>query len=126
MKTAHDLVMNARARIQEVTPADALAALLAADLVLDVREPDEFAGGHLPGAVNIPRGLLEFRLSGAEALQRRDLKVLLYCKSGGRAALSACAMQDMGYLDVHSIAGGIDAWVSAGGQVVQPAPLSFD
>jgi len=126
MKTAHDLVMNARARIQEVTPADALAALLAADLVLDVREPDEFAGGHLPGAVNIPRGLLEFRLSGAEALQRRDLKVLLYCKSGGRAALSACAMQDMGYLDVRSIAGGIDAWVSAGGQVVQPAPLSFD
>ncbi|PXW92348.1 rhodanese-related sulfurtransferase [Sphaerotilus hippei] len=126
MKTAHDLVVAARARIRELDPAQAQAALPAVDLVLDVREPDEYAVGHLPGAINVPRGLLEFRLSAAEALQRRDLKVLIYCKSGGRAALGACTMQDMGYLDVWSIAGGIDTWTAAGGAVVQPAPLRFD
>ena len=126
MKTAHDLVMAASARATEISVEQAQSALTGADLVIDVREADEYASGHLPGAVNIPRGLLEFRLSAAEALQRRDLKVLIYCKTGGRSALSACAMLDMGYLDVRSLAGGIDAWAAAGGTVVQPAPLSFD
>ena len=126
MKTAHDLVMQARASIRECSADEARGLLGSADLVLDVREPDEFATGHLPGAVNVPRGLLEFRLSAAEALQRRDLKVLIYCKSGGRAALSAVSMLSMGYLDVTSIAGGIDAWATAGGEIARPAPLKFD
>jgi hypothetical protein len=58
-----------------------------------------------------PRGLLEFKLSATPALSARDLKVVLCCKSSGRAAL---AMQDMGYLNVPSIAGGFDAWAAAG------------
>ncbi len=126
MKTAHDLVVAARARIAEISAEEAKTALAGADVVIDVREPDEFAAGHLPGAVNIPRGLLEFRLSAAEALQRRDLKVIVYCKTGGRSALAACAMQDMGYLDLRSMAGGFDAWAAAGGEVARPAPLSFE
>jgi len=126
MKTAHDLVTAARASITEIAPAAASAALVTADLVLDVREPDEYAVGHLPGAVNIPRGLLEFKLSGSPAYERRDLQIVVYCKTGGRAALAACALHEMGYVSVQSVAGGIDAWIAQGGQVAKPAPLSFD
>lgn len=68
-QTAHDLVMAARAHIRECTPQQAAEQLAAGQrLVLDVREPDEYAAGHLPGAVNIPRGVLEFRLSADPAL----------------------------------------------------------
>jgi rhodanese-related sulfurtransferase len=126
MKTAHDLVAAARARITEIAPAAASAALLDTDLVLDVREPDEYTAGHLPGAVNIPRGLLEFKLSGTPAFERRDLKIVVYCKTGGRAALAACALHEMGYVSVQSVAGGIDAWVAQGRQVARPAPIAFD
>lgn len=126
MKNAHDLVMAAKARVQEVPLAQAEAAIQRADVLLDVREADEFAAGHLPGAIHVSRGLLEFKLSGAPALSSRDLKVVLYCKTSGRAALAAAVMQDMGYLDVVSIAGGFDAWAAAGKPVVKPEPPSFD
>jgi rhodanese-related sulfurtransferase len=126
MKTSHDLVMAAKSHIQEVPIAQAEPALLRADVLLDVREADEFGTGHLPGAIHVPRGLLEFKLSGTPALSARDLKVVLYCKSGGRAALAAAVMQDMGYLDVVSIAGGVDAWAAAGKPLVRPEQPAFD
>ena len=125
MKTATDLVMAAKAQSREIPIAEADAALAAADVLIDVREADEFAAGHLQGAVHIPRGLLEFKLSGMPALQARDLNVVLYCKTSGRAALSAVAMQSMGYLNVTSLAGGYDAWVAAGKPVVTPSLPSF-
>jgi rhodanese-related sulfurtransferase len=126
MKTAHDLVVAARARIQEVPLAQAEAAIQRADVLIDVREADEFAAGHLPGAVHVSRGLLEFKVSGTPSLMARDLKLLLYCKSGGRAALAAAVLLDMGYLDVASIAGGFDAWQAAGKAVVLPERPAFD
>jgi rhodanese-related sulfurtransferase len=126
MKSAHDLVSEAKARIHEVDLEAAEAAIRDADVLLDVREADEFHAGHIPGAVNVPRGLLEFKLSNASELSSRDLKVVLYCKSSGRAALAACAMQDMGYLNVQSIAGGFDAWSSAGKRVVTPSLPTFE
>ena len=126
MKTAHDLVTAAKARVTELHAAELEPALLRADVLLDVREADEFAAGHLPGAIHVPRGLLEFKLSGTPALAAHDLKVVLYCKSGGRAALAAVVMHDMGYLDVASIAGGIDAWAAAGKPVVKPEQPNFD
>lgn len=126
MKTAHDLVAAARARITECSVADTASALLNADVVLDVREPDEYAAGHLPGAINIPRGLLEFKVSATSALEQRDLKLVVYCKTGGRAALAACTLHEMGYVSVQSVAGGFDAWVAQGGRVVRPEPLPFD
>jgi len=107
MKTAHDLVAAAKARIQEVPLDQAEAAIARADVLLDVREDAEFAAGHLPGAVHASRGMLEFKLSS-------------------QPALAAAAMQDMGYLDVVSIAGGFDAWVAAGKPVHQPELPSFD
>ena len=126
MKTAHDLVAAAKTRVQEIPVQDAEQAILDADILLDVREADEYAAGHLSGAMHIPRGLLEFRFSGTPALQPRDLKIVLYCKTSGRAALSAVALHDMGYLNVQSIAGGFDAWVAAGKPVAKPETPAFE
>ncbi len=126
MKTAHDLVLQAKSSICEVTLDEAEQAIREADVLIDVREADEFASGHLPGAILVPRGVLEFRLSSTPALEPRDLKVVLYCKTSGRAALAARAMQEMGYLNVQSIAGGFDAWLAAGKPVAKPEQPSFD
>ena len=114
MKNAHDLVLEAKAQIHEVALEEAEAAIRAADLLLDVREADEFQAGHIPGAINIPRGLLEFKLSNDPALCARELNIVLYCKTSGRAALAACSLQAMGYRQVQSLAGGFDAWSAAG------------
>ena len=126
MKTAHDLVAAAKARIQEVSLAQADAAILEADVLMDVREQDEFAAGHLPGAIHASRGMLEFKLSGNPELSSRDLKIVLYCKTSGRAALAACTLHDMGYLNVKSIAGGFDAWAAAGKPVAKPVLPPFE
>jgi rhodanese-related sulfurtransferase len=126
MKSAHDLVAAAKAHIVEVPLAEAEAAIRAADVLLDVREADEFAAGHLPGAVHASRGMLEFKLSASPQLSGRDLKFVVYCKTSGRAALAAAAMREMGYLHVQSIAGGFDAWVAAGKPVAKPELPSFD
>ncbi len=126
MKTAHDLVAAAKTRIHEIAVQDAESAILDADLLLDVREADEYAAGHLRGATHISRGMLEFRFSAMPALQPRELKIVLYCKTSGRAALSALALQEMGYLNVQSIAGGYDAWLAAGKPVVTLQPPSFE
>jgi rhodanese-related sulfurtransferase len=126
MKTAHDLVSAAKARIQEVSIADAEQAIREADVLLDVREADEFAAGHLPGAVHASRGMLEFKMSGNPALGARDINIVLYCKTSGRAALAACALHDMGYLNVKSIGGGFDAWAAAGKPVVKPSLPTFE
>lgn len=126
MKTAHDLVTQAKNMTQEISLHEAEQAILAADVLLDVREADEYAAGHLRGAVLMPRGLLEFKLSASPALSARDIKVVVYCKTSGRAALASQTMQAMGYLNVASIAGGYDAWVAAGKAVVRPEQPSYE
>ena len=118
--------MKAKAHVREIALKDADEAIQQAEVLIDVREADEFASGHLPGAVLVPRGLLEFKLSGTPALSGRDLKVVLYCKTSGRAALAAQTMQSMGYLNVASIAGGFDAWAAAGKTVVKPEQPAFE
>lgn len=125
MKNAIDLVTAAKAHVTEVPLDAAEAAIRDADVLIDVREESEFAAGHLPGAIHASRGMLEFKLSSNPALQSRDLKVVLYCKTSGRAALAAHAMHDMGYLNVQSLAGGFDAWKAAGKPVVKPEMPSF-
>ncbi len=126
MKSAHDLVNDAKTRIEEVDLHAAAAAIRTADVLIDVREADEYQAGHIPGAVNIPRGLLEFKLSNDPTLTRRDLNLVLYCKNSGRSALAACALQDMGYRHVLSIAGGYEAWHAAGKPMQTPQLPAFD
>ncbi|MCL7462580.1 rhodanese-like domain-containing protein [Pseudomonas sp. NW5] len=126
MKNAHDLVVAAKSRITEIALEEADEAIRQADVLIDVREADEFQAGHLAGAINIPRGLLEFRLSNMPELSARDLSIILYCKTSGRAALAACSLLEMGYLQVRSISGGVDAWEAAGKPLVKPQLPSFE
>ncbi|KPQ30534.1 MAG: Rhodanese-related sulfurtransferase [Marinobacter excellens HL-55] len=126
MKTAHDLVAAAKKEIQEVSLADADPAIQKADLLLDVRDGEEYRAGHLPGAVNVSRGLLEFKFSNDPAFDNRQMNIVLYCKNSGRAALSARALKEMGYLNVLSIEGGFDAWAEAGKPVVKPELPEFE
>jgi rhodanese-related sulfurtransferase len=113
MKTAAELIAEAKSRITEVTPAELQAEREGgADFTLvDVREPNEWAMGHVPGAVLMPRGVLE---ASIESRVPRDRRVVVYCGSGGRSALAADALQQMGYTDVASLRGGMREWVDAG------------
>jgi rhodanese-related sulfurtransferase len=126
MKTAHDLVVQAKQAVQEISIEQAVAAIQTCDVLIDVREADEYAAGHLPGAIHMSRGMLEFKMAGNPKMQSRDLNIVLYCKTSGRAALSAKSLADMGYTHVRSIAGGVDAWVAAGHEVYKPAQPSFE
>lgn len=126
MKTAHDLVVQAKQAVQEISVEQAVAAIQTCDVLIDVREADEYAAGHLPGAIHMSRGMLEFKIAGNPKMQSRELNIVLYCKTSGRAALSAKSLADMGYTHVRSIAGGVDAWVAAGHEVYKPAQPSFE
>ena len=126
MKTAHDLVLQAKQAVQEISVEQAVLAIQTCDVLIDVREADEYAAGHLPGAIHMSRGMLEFKVASNPKMQPRDLNIVLYCKTSGRAALSAKSLADMGYTHVRSIAGGVDAWVAAGHEVYKPAQPSFE
>lgn len=126
MKTVQEMVQAAKSEIREVPLDKSEDAIKQADLLIDVREADEFHAGHIPGAINIPRGILEFKLTNDPALENRGLNMVIYCKNSGRSALSAKAMKEMGYIHVQSIAGGIDAWQDAGKPVVKPELPDFN
>lgn len=119
--TANDLVTEARRQIREVAPQD-FAAQRGNSVVIDVREPAEFQTGHIADAINIPRGVLEFQVDGHPAvanasdpaLSSKACPIVVYCRTGGRAALSALNLQRMGFTDVRSISGGITDWTAAG------------
>jgi len=117
---AMELVAEAKSQITEIEPAAAATAMRSA-LLLDVREATEFEAGRLPGAINIPRGVLEFRIGDHPLLSRRDTDILVYCKTSGRAALAALNLKRMGYTNVRSIHGGFDAWSHLGLPLEQEA-----
>jgi rhodanese-related sulfurtransferase len=126
MKTPHDLVLAAKQTVQEISIDNAPAAIAQGDFLIDVRESEEFQAGHLPGAIHMSRGMLEFKLAANLQLQSRDLRITLYCKTSGRAALCALSLKEMGYVNVRSIAGGFDAWQAAGFHVEKPSVTTFD
>lgn len=125
-KTSHDLVVEAKQAIREVSPEQARQLIQDGAAVLDVREPDEFAAGHLPGVIHIPRGMLEFRLAGTPELTDPRRTVLVYCKTSGRAALATVVLHTMGVSHAVSLAGGFDAWLASGLPVDLPAPIDFE
>ncbi len=128
MKTAQQLVAEAKAVIQQISITELQSVLkTAAETVLiDVREPAEFTQQHIAGAVNYPRGILEMTIhqhpnvaaSGCEpqaALEQLSkTAVYLICRSGARSALAAESLQRMGFSQVYSVAGGMQAWIDAG------------
>ncbi len=125
MKSPLDLVKSAKAEINEVSVEQAQAVCKQADVVIDVREPSEYIAGHLPNAINIPRGVLEFKLGDLAQVTGADSSIVLYCKTSGRAALATQSLMALGYTNVTSIAGGFDAWAEAGMPVVDPNDTDF-
>ncbi len=116
-KTGRELIDDAKTRITEISPADAVSAAADKDkevVFLDVREPNEWNMGHVPGAVHIPRGQLEGRV---ESVIDRDKRVVVYCAGGSRSALAADTLKQMGYDKVESLRGGFTEWAQAGGEV---------
>lgn len=120
MLTTQQLVENAKQHITELSVTETADRLNQTEncQIIDVREADEFAQGHLPNARNIPRGLLEFKIE--EAVRSKSAPIVVYCKTGGRAALSAQALQTLGYTEVKSIEGGYEAWVDQNQPIVKP------
>lgn len=119
-RTVQDLVAEARGRIAEI--AHEQLATQGDCILIDVREPAEYAQGHLPGAINLPRGVLEFQIHAhpamacttSEALAVADRELVLYCLTGGRSALAADSLHALGFTRVRSLAGGLTAWRNAG------------
>lgn len=122
MKTVQQMLAEAEAAVPRIAPAEAKGLVGRADtLFLDVREPAEVAtSGKVPGAVAIPRGLIEFRADPASALHDaafdRAKTVVVYCASGGRSALVGKTLKEMGYANVRNL-GGFKGWVDSGGDV---------
>lgn len=122
MKTVQEMLAAADAAVPRISPEEAKSLVGRADvLFLDVREPAEVAAsGKVPGAVAVPRGLVEFRADPASAMHDkafdRAKTVVAYCASGGRSALVGKTLKDMGYDKVKNL-GGFKGWVDAGGAV---------
>ena len=112
-KTGKDFVAEAKKTITEISVADAKKALDTGGYTfVDCRTAKEFKMGHIPGAVHIPRGMLEFKVS--KMLPDKNANIIINCKTGGRSALATCTLCQMGYTNVNSLAGGWKAWVKAG------------
>jgi glyoxylase-like metal-dependent hydrolase (beta-lactamase superfamily II)/rhodanese-related sulfurtransferase len=109
--SAQDLVAEAKKQITEVPVSTAKQLLTEGNInVIDVREADEYTAGHIDNALLLPRGVLEFKISGVAELADKGKATLVYCRTGGRAALAAHTLQQLGYINVLSIAGGYEAW----------------
>jgi rhodanese-related sulfurtransferase len=119
-----EMVAEARGRVREITPQDVMQHLEGGEevLVLDVREPHEFAQGHLPGAVNVPRGLLELKadadspVADPAVAEKRDAQVVTYCLKapGARSLFAADTLAKMGFTNVAAMSAGLNGWTEAG------------
>ena len=124
MATFRDLLSAAKGEITEVDTAGAADLIAQGWNVLDVREPDEYDEGALPGALHIPRGHLEAQVEGR--LTDKDAPVVVYCAGGVRSAFAAKTLQDLGYREVVSMAGGFGRWKDEGRPWKTPVTLTAE
>ena len=127
MKTAAQMIQEAKARVQNLSVEQVAAELDKGGVVLvDIREPGEVEAGTIPGSVAAPRGMLEFYADPTSTYHRKEFdpkqRVILHCASGGRSALAADMLQQMGYTNVAHLEGGYKAWAAAG----RPTTSSLD
>lgn len=113
------LVAAAKAQIRTIDMAAFKAAFdnNRLGLIIDVREPEEYADGYIPGAVNVPRGVIELRIwayAGFPGNTDMNMKITLYCGTGVRCVLAAKSLQDLGFSDVTAVDMRIDEWANAG------------
>jgi len=124
MATFRDLLAAAKSEITEVDTAGAEQRIADGALVLDVREPDEYDQGAIPNAIHIPRGHLEAQVEGR--LLDKTAPVVIYCAGGVRSAFAAKTMQELGYADVVSMAGGFGRWKDEGRAWKTPVVLTAE
>jgi molybdopterin/thiamine biosynthesis adenylyltransferase/rhodanese-related sulfurtransferase len=122
--TFRDLLAAAKSQITEVDPERAAGRIADGALVLDVREPDEYAEGALADAVHIPRGHLESQVENR--LLDKDAEIIVYCAGGVRSAFAAQTMQQLGYTNVASMVGGFGRWKDEGRAWRKPVTLSAE
>jgi rhodanese-related sulfurtransferase len=121
-KSVKTMLADANASVTKLTPQDAAAQIRAGQvLVVDVRDPSELAqSGKVKGAVNVPRGMLEFRADADSPYHDpafdKGKTILVHCASGGRSALAAKTLQEMGYTSVFN-AGGFKELAEAGVEI---------
>ncbi|WP_419904730.1 rhodanese-like domain-containing protein [Kiloniella sp.] len=125
IKSVVEIVANEKKAVPTISPAGLMEVLGQSNIVVvDVRDQPELPStGVIPGAVHISRGMLEFRADPATPMHHkelaRDKMIVLYCASGGRAALSGQVLMDMGYENVRNL-GSIKDWIDAGGEIEAP------
>src|ERR1051326_5364044 len=107
-KGFQDLVADAKKKITEISPTDAPAKAKSSDAVIvDVRDPDEFGENHIPDAINLSRGTIEFEVE--EKFPDRNTTIICQCCGGGRSALAAESLKRTGSKNAPSVAGGFRA-----------------
>jgi molybdopterin/thiamine biosynthesis adenylyltransferase/rhodanese-related sulfurtransferase len=125
MATFRDLLAQAKAEINEIDTATAEARIAAGGVtLLDVREPDEFDQGALPGVIHIPRGHLEAQIESR--ITDKSTPVIAYCAGGVRSAFAAKTLQELGYSNVVSMAGGFGKWKDEGRAWRKPVVLTAE
>lgn len=123
--TVVDLVTRAKGQIENLSCEQVAHELAEGAVLVDLREPAEIqADGTIEGAVHAPRGMLEFYADPGSPYHRAEFesarRTILFCASGGRSALGAVALSQLGYRDVAHLDGGMKAWRSEGRPVVRP------
>ncbi len=119
-KSASEFVTEAKSQVENLDADSVERELSSREAVLvDVRDAEELsANGRIPGSVHVPRGMLEFRADPTSPYHQepfdRSRRIILHCASGGRSALGAATLQEMGYNNVAHLDGGIKAWKEAG------------
>jgi molybdopterin/thiamine biosynthesis adenylyltransferase/rhodanese-related sulfurtransferase len=122
--TFKELIRQVKSGIREVSPEQARTRAAAGAVVVDVREADEWAKGHIPGALFVPRGYLELRIE--EKVADKSQEVILHCGGGTRSAFAAETLQRLGYTNVASMSGGFGKWQELGYPVTVPRTLSAE
>ena len=118
-KRASDMVAEAKGEVENLSPAQVSEELKAGALLVDLREPGEREQhGTIPDAVHVPRGMLEFHADATTPYHKAELdpsrRIILHCASGGRSALGARTLREMGYENVAHMDGGYTAWKQEG------------
>ena len=120
-----EVLRQIRSRIDEVDPAAVREQVGNGAVIVDVREPEEWGAGHIPGAVHVPKSYLESRIEGA--VPDHEKHVVLYCASGNRSVWAARTMiEDLGYEHVESMTGGFTLWKDRGYEVETPRTLTAE
>jgi molybdopterin/thiamine biosynthesis adenylyltransferase/rhodanese-related sulfurtransferase len=120
-----EVLRQIKSRIEEIDPAAVREQVGNGAVIVDVREPEEWGAGHIPGAVHVPKSYFESRIEGT--VPNRDQHVVLYCASGNRSAWAARTLiEDLGYEHVESMTGGFTLWKDRGYEVETPRTLTAE